>query len=81
MTYKELVEKRKKYKIGIEGLLNPNDNIETKIYDKGCYLDPWAKWHKSVPADIMVVGQDWGSVKYYLKNSGGDNEKILLALI
>ena len=40
MTYKELVDKRKKYKNRIEGLINPNEDIETKIYDDGCYLEP-----------------------------------------
>lgn len=55
MTYEELVDKRKNYKIGIEGFLNPND---TKTYDKECHLEPWTKWHNSIPAEIMVVGQD-----------------------
>ena len=58
MTYEELVAKRKNYGLSFEGFLN-QAKIENGIYDKGNYLEPWAQWHNSVPADVLVVGQDW----------------------
>lgn len=72
MIYKEIVDRRKNSKIALEGFLNPSN---TNMYDEDCFLEPWAKWHKSIPADIMVVGQDWGNVAYYFKNTGKDNDK------
>ncbi|EHQ28629.1 uracil-DNA glycosylase family protein [Mucilaginibacter paludis] len=73
MTYEELVTKRKNYKVQIPGLINQRD-VENNLFDEGNYLDPWAKWHNSIPADIMLIGQDWGSTSYYLKNNGRDQD-------
>jgi len=74
MTYNDLVEKRKAYNLQIEGLINAAD-IKGNDYDAGHYLEPWAKWHNSSPAQILLVGQDWGGQKYYLNNRGGDNDQ------
>jgi hypothetical protein len=74
MTYIDLVEKRKAYNLQIEGLINAAD-IKGNEYDIGQYLEPWAKWQNSCPAQILLVGQDWGGQKYYLKNNGRDDDQ------
>jgi len=74
MTYRNLVEKRKAYNLQIEGLINAADIVENE-YDKGEYLEPWAKWHNRCPAQILLIGQDWGGQNYYLKNLGKDNDR------
>jgi len=71
MNYNDLVVKRKMYKVSFEGFLNQS-KIEDGAFDVGNYLDPWGQWQSSMPADILVVGQDWGSQKYYNKNNGKD---------
>lgn len=73
MSFKELVIKRKIYKVELAGFVNPSQ-VESGRYDKGEYFDTWGKWHSNVPADILVIGQDWGDVKYYLKNAGQDSD-------
>jgi hypothetical protein len=74
MTYNDLVEKRKVFNLQVEGLINAAD-IKGNDYDTGHFLEPWAKWHSSSPARILLVGQDWGGQKYYLKNSGKDDDQ------
>jgi len=74
MTYPELVLKRKKYNLQIPGLINPSCYDDGK-FDSDCYLEPWAKWQNSVPAEIMVIGQDWGGIDYYERNNGNDNSQ------
>ncbi|MDR3695598.1 hypothetical protein [Mucilaginibacter sp.] len=69
MTYEELVKNRKDSKLNIDGLINQSE----LDFDTGCYLDPWGKWYNSANPDILVIGQDWGNVKYYEKNNGLDN--------
>jgi hypothetical protein len=70
MTYEELVNARKVYKPLPDGLINQGE----LDFDNGCYLDPWGKWHNHLSPDILVIGQDWGNVKYYNKNKGKDND-------
>ncbi|MDB5022869.1 MAG: hypothetical protein JWP78_624 [Mucilaginibacter sp.] len=72
MTYPELVLKRKNYNLQIPGLINPSCYDHGK-FDSDSYLEPWAKWQNSIPAEILVIGQDWGGVDYYRKNNGKDN--------
>jgi hypothetical protein len=74
MDYTDLVNKRKSHQCTIPGLINPSD-LENGLFDEGEYLEPWGKWHKSIPADILVIGQDWGGQDYYLKNNGKDENK------
>ena len=73
MTYTDLVNHRKKYKVEIPGFINPS-LVEPRELDRGDYLEPWSKWQGKIPADILVVGQDWGSVDYYRKNKGRDDD-------
>jgi hypothetical protein len=72
LLYANLVKNRQAYNLGIEGLINPS-NLFEGIYDELCFLDPWAKWHNNIPAETLLVGQDWGGQNYYLKNRGGDD--------
>jgi hypothetical protein len=73
MTYEELVNKRKNYDLKIPGLINYGVG-DYRTYDLGYYLDPWAKWHKTIPSDILLIGQDWGNLTYYSKNQGYDDD-------
>jgi hypothetical protein len=72
MNYAELVQKRKAYKLEVPGLINQSE-FENGELDAGCYLAPWAKWHNSTPAKIVVIGQDWGETSYYKANNGRDH--------
>ncbi|WP_048187981.1 hypothetical protein [Methanobacterium paludis] len=70
--YTDLVDKRKKFKFP-EGLKNPSE-IESGIYDKEDHIGPWSKWQGNLNAEIMLIGQDWGSEKYYLDNKGDHDD-------
>lgn len=71
MTYSHLVSKRKNFKVDYPGFIN-QCAIENGIYDTGEFLEPWGQWHNSIPADILVIGQDWGGMDYYVNNKGKD---------
>lgn len=73
MTYTELVNYRKKYDVKITGFINQSQVAPIEL-DMGDHLEPWSKWQGKIPADILVVGQDWGSEDYYLKNNGKDDD-------
>lgn len=70
--YHRLVEKRKNY-VFPEGLKNPSE-IEDGIYDKADHIGPWSKWQGNLNAKIMLVGQDWGSEKYYRDYKGNHKD-------
>jgi DNA polymerase len=36
-------------------------------------INPWSLWHHDLNADLLVVGQDWGSEKYFEKYNGCDD--------
>lgn len=38
-------------------------------------VGPWSAWVGTRPAKLLLVGQDWGTVTYYLKNKGRDDPK------
>jgi Uracil-DNA glycosylase len=67
--YINLVEKRKSFKFA--DLKNPSE-IENGIYDKEHSIGPWSLWQGNLDAEILVIGQDWGDVNYYLDNKGID---------
>ena len=52
------------------GLTNPVD------VDGGCLdsdqIGAWSLWQGNLYASLMVVGQDWGGTKYFVKNRGRD---------
>lgn len=71
-AYKTLVTKRKNCRICSEsGLTNPAC-VDSGIYDSD-QIGPWSCWQGNLNADIMVVGQDWGDVAYFLKWKGFDD--------
>jgi DNA polymerase len=70
--YRMLVEKRKN-SIFPEGLKNPSE-IENGIYDKEDQIGPWSKWQGNLNSKILLIGQDWGSEKYYLDYKGNHND-------
>jgi len=64
--YRALVQKRKQCRL-CDGVINcsrfPQDSDE---------IGPWSLWHSDLNAEIMVVGQDWGTVLYFEKWDGRD---------
>jgi len=54
-----------------ERLSNPSKYPD---YDSN-EIGPWSLWQGSLNADILLVGQDWGSVGYFLKHKGTDENK------
>lgn len=69
--YLELVKKRKQFEFN--EVQNPS-NICNGIYDIKDSIGPWSLWLGNIDADILVIGQDWGDVDYYLNNKGVDND-------
>jgi hypothetical protein len=69
--YSELVAARKAYDCeGQLGLANPA-RVEGGRYDAD-EVGPWTRWAGDLNADLMVVGQDWGDVRYFIANEGLD---------
>jgi DNA polymerase len=56
IAYRELVNKRKKYRFN-NGLTNPSETS----YDID-EIDPWAQWQNNLNADILVVGQEYSDL-------------------
>jgi|GEM_PF-334123 len=79
-AYRALVEKRKTCTRCMSmGLTNPSAA-------ELCHLDsdqigPWTRWQGDLDADIMVVGQDWGDVTSFRRQSGIDNNSRTNQLI
>ncbi len=71
--YDLLVQKRKQFQFS-EGLYNPSQ-IEGGIYDQGNHLGPWSAWQGNLEAKILIIGQDWGDVRYYRQFKGCDMDK------
>jgi uracil-DNA glycosylase len=76
IKYENLVAERQIFEYDTEEIVNPyslelgNDNN----------LNAWANWHSNLDADIIIIGQDFGSIEYYKKNNGldeSDNETNL----
>jgi len=74
VKYTQLVQQRKQFKFS-DGLLNPVQ-IENGIYDQA-HLGPWAVWQGNLDAKILLLGQDWGDVTYFLKYKGCDRDENL----
>lgn len=68
--YKELVRARKEYDPRRWKLENPAQ-IEGGTLDSD-HVGPWTIWAHDLQADLMVVGQDWGDVRYFRVNRGVD---------
>ena len=70
--YRELVKKRKEYKFVDDALLNPSE-IEGGIFDSE-HLNPWSIWQGNLDAEILLIGQDWGGLDYFIENRGKDKK-------
>ncbi len=70
VLYDQLVIERKHCRACI-GLRNPAEG-DLAEYDSN-EIGPWARLHGDLDASIMVVGQDWGDVRYFHRNCGFDD--------
>lgn len=70
--YAELVAKRRAHRFPV-GLLNPSE-IEGGRFDSD-HLGPWSRWQGNLQAEVVIVGQDWGDLPYFLRNEGTDDER------
>jgi uracil-DNA glycosylase len=69
--YSVLVSARKEYDSQRTlGLANPSQ-VEGGRYDSD-EVGPWTRWAGDLDADLMVVGQDWGDVAYFVAQRGLD---------
>ena len=67
--YDALVEKRKACRLCV-GLSNPAE-AKLRRFDSD-QIGPWSRLHGDLNAQLLIVGQDWGGVKYYIDNEGKD---------
>ena len=52
------------------GLCNPSAK-ELRHFDSD-EIGPWTRLHGDLNASLMVIGQDWGDVDYFVSNGGLD---------
>lgn len=71
-AYAALVEKRKLCHL-CKGLTNPSAS-KLKRFDSD-EIGPWSRLHGDLDAELMIVGQDWGDVDYFVKFKGLDDLK------
>jgi uracil-DNA glycosylase len=69
--YLELVAARKMCDL-CNGLVNPSRCAGGK-YDSD-EIGPWSLWQGNLDAELMVVGQDWGDIKYFIEHRGRDDD-------
>lgn len=67
--YEQLVEERKACRRCV-GLVNPSE-VADGAYDSR-ELGPWTAWQGSLTARLIVVGQDFSDVDYFVRNRGRD---------
>ena len=66
VEYQTLVQLRKQCR-DCPGLVNPS----RYDYDSA-QIGPWSRWQGNLDAELMVVGQDWGTTKFFVKWEGND---------
>lgn len=67
-SYRALVADRKACRLCEPlGLTNP----AALPYDSD-EIGPWTLWQGALDAEVMVVGQDWGDVDFFIRNQGSD---------
>jgi uracil-DNA glycosylase len=70
--YAELVARRKACSL-CPGLTNPS-MVEGGRYDSD-EIGPWSRWQGNLDAQLMVVGQDWGDMGFFIRNAGIEPQK------
>jgi uracil-DNA glycosylase len=68
-AYTAMVRARKSCR-ACAALVNPAD-CEGGVYDSE-QIGPWSLWQPDLNADLLIVGQDWGDTRYFVKNRGRD---------
>jgi DNA polymerase len=68
--YQSLVADRKKCRL-CKDLSNPGER-RFAGFDSN-HIGPWSRLHGDLNAKLMIVGQDWGDVDYFVKNQGLDD--------
>jgi DNA polymerase len=68
--YAALVAERKQCRL-CTGLRNPAES-DLAAFDSD-EVGPWSRMHGDLDADLMIIGQDWGDVRYYTANRGLDD--------
>lgn len=72
-VYRNLVVSRKACRLCTsDGLTNPSEYKEG-IFDAD-HIGLWSRWQGNLDAKLMVVGQDWGDIGYFLKYAGHDSK-------
>jgi DNA polymerase len=67
--YLKIVRLRKLCK-DCNGVINPYNC--KKEYDSS-HIGPWSRWQGNLDAQLMVIGQDWGTPEYYKRWYGLDD--------
>jgi len=67
--YNSLVEKRKACRL-CTGLSNPAEP-KLRRFDSD-QIGPWSRLHGDLDSELLIVGQDWGDVRYFIDNKGFD---------
>jgi uracil-DNA glycosylase len=66
-AYAAMVADRKRCRACV-GLTNPSE-VDSGQHDSE-HIGPWSRWQGNLDAKVMVVGQDWGTVKCLRDNLG-----------
>lgn len=69
--YRDLVRDRKACSNCRLPMRNPAQDPILASFDSE-HLGPFTRWHHDLNAKVMVVGQDWGCSKNYLRQGGKD---------
>jgi DNA polymerase len=70
-TYANLVSAREACRLCAHcGLTNPS-TVDGGEHDSR-QIGPWTQWQGHLDAELMIVGQDWGDVRYFHENAGRD---------
>ena len=64
LRYKELILKFKDHKFIDPDLINPH-TLDTSFIDLKV-LSPWELWHNDLDANVMLIGQDYSNIDYFL---------------
>ncbi len=67
--YRLLVEKRKACCL-CRGLSNPATVADGRWDSRE--IGPWSLWQANLDSEVVIVGQDWGDVSYFLQWEGRD---------
>lgn len=70
--YFDLVQERRSCFACGDELKNPAC-VEDEKHDSN-HIGPWSIWQGNLQANLVVVGQDWGTIKYFQDHEGEDQK-------